>query len=245
MTDPSQRPIGFIAAVLIAFGLAAGGFLVGKGLERFRSADRSITVKGLAEQDVEADYAIWALSFRRGGNEFGAVQKALAGDRDRVVAFLKERRFTDDEIEVRPLEVQDLYAREYGSSNQPLRFQGTGRVIVKSARPKEVAAAALAVDPLIQAGVQLGGSDGGMSFGPRYELRGFNQIKAPLLAQATKNAREQAEKFASDAGAKLGALRNANQGVITIGDGDGNDGDAGSARVKRLRVVSTFEYVLE
>ncbi len=246
MTDTSvHRPIGFIAALLLAVGLAVGGFLVGKGLERFRSADRSITVKGLAEQDVEADFAIWTLAFRRGGNEFGAVQKALAEDRDRVVAFLKARKFTEEEIEIRPLEVQDLYAREYGSSNQPLRFQGTGRVIVKSARPKEVAAAALAVDPLIQAGVQLGGSDSGMSFGPRYQLRGFNEIKAPLLAQATKNAREQAEKFAADAGAKLGALRNANQGVISIGDGDGNNGDEGSARVKRLRVVSTFEYTLE
>lgn len=245
MNEHAHRPISLFAALLLAVGLAAGGFLVGKGLERFRSADRSITVKGLAEQDVEADYAIWTLAFRRGGNEFGAVQKALAEDRDRVVAFLKARKFTEDEIEIRPLEVQDLYAREYGSSNQPLRFQGTGRVIVKSARPKEVAAAALAVDPLIQAGVQLGGSDGGMSFGPRYQLRGFNEIKAPLLAQATKNAREQAEKFAADAGAKLGALRNANQGVITIGDGDGNNGDEGSARVKRLRVVSTFEYALE
>ncbi|HRH87343.1 MAG TPA: SIMPL domain-containing protein [Rubrivivax sp.] len=241
-----HRPIGIIAALLLAAGLGLGGYLVGQGLERFRSADRSVTVKGLAEQDVEADYAIWTLAFRRAGNEFGAVQKALSGDRDRVVAFLKERKFGDDEIEIRPLEVQDLYAREYGGSNQPLRFQGTGRVIVKSARPKEVAAAALAVDPLIQDGVQLGGDGGGPS-GPRYQLRGFNEIKAPLLAQATRNAREQAQKFAADAGATLGALRSANQGVITIGDGDGSQGggDEGSARVKRLRVVSTFEYVLE
>ncbi|MBZ8141721.1 SIMPL domain-containing protein, partial [Rubrivivax gelatinosus] len=36
----------------------------------------------------------------------------------------------------------------------------------------------------------------------------------------------------------------ANQGVIQIGaGGDGNDD--GSARVKRLRVVSTFEYTLD
>ena len=74
-----HRPIGFIAALLLAAGLALGGYLVGQGLERFRSADRSVTVKGLAEQDVEADYAVWTLAFRRAGNEFGAVQKALSG----------------------------------------------------------------------------------------------------------------------------------------------------------------------
>lgn len=244
MSELGHRGIGMGAALAIALGVAAGGMAVGQGLERFRSADRSVTVKGLAEQDVESDYAVWTLRFRRGGNEFGAVQKALAEDRDRVVAFLKGQGFADAEVEVRPLQVQDLLAREYGAgSNQVLRFQGTGQVLVQSARPKDVAAAALAVDPLIQAGVQLGGGDGPP--GPRYQLRGFNEIKAPLLAQATRNAREQAQKFAAEAGAELGALRSANQGVIQIGSADGQGFDDGSARVKRLRVVSTFQYALE
>ncbi|MBK1614014.1 SIMPL domain-containing protein [Rubrivivax gelatinosus] len=237
------RSTGLVAAVVVALGLAAGGFGVGKGLERFRAADRSVTVKGLAEKDVESDYAVWPLGFRRAGTDFGAVQRLLAEDRDRVVAFLKTQGFTEAEIEIRPLQVQDLWAREYGGNNQPLRFQGTGQVLVKSARPKAVAAAALAVDPLIQAGLQLAGANDGAA-GPQYQLRGFNEVKAPLLAEATRNAREQAEKFAAEAGATLGRLRNANQGVIQIGaGGDGNDD--GSARVKRLRVVSTFEYTLD
>ncbi|MFM7799369.1 MAG: SIMPL domain-containing protein, partial [Planctomycetota bacterium] len=41
----------------LALGLLLAGFAVSKGLERFRMADRSITVKGLAERSVEADYA--------------------------------------------------------------------------------------------------------------------------------------------------------------------------------------------
>jgi hypothetical protein len=239
----NTRSVGLVAALVVAAGLAAGGYGVGKGLERFRAADRSVTVKGLAEKDVEADYAVWPLGFRRGGADFGAVQRQLAEDRDRVVAFLKAQGFTEAEIEVRPLQVQDLWAREYGGNNQPLRFQGTGQVLVKSARPKSVEAAALAVDPLIQAGVQLGGGDG--PAGPHYQLRGFNEAKAPLLAEATRNARDQAEKFAAEAGATLGRLRNANQGVIQIGAAGGEGFDDGSARVKRLRVVSTFEYTLD
>jgi uncharacterized protein len=55
---------------------------------------------------------------------------------------------------------------------------------------------------------------------------------------------DQAEKFAAEAGARLGPLKNANQGVIRITGDDGNDFDDGSSRVKRLRVVSTFEYEL-
>jgi uncharacterized protein len=240
----SSSPFGLFGALLIAAGLAAGGWGVCQGLERFRLADRSISVKGLAERDVPSDYAVWALSFRRAGGQFGEVQRALADDRDRVLQFLKGRGFTETEIEVRPLQVQDLFAREYGGNNQPLRFQGTGQVLVKTDKTDAVAAAALAVDPLIQAGVQLGGSNDGQS-GPRYQLRGFNEVKAPLLAEATRNAREQAQKFAAEAGASLGPLRSANQGVIQIGGADGQGFDDGSSRIKRLRVVSSFQYTLQ
>jgi hypothetical protein len=232
-----------VTALLVGLGIALAGFAVGQGLERFRMSDRSVTVKGLAEKDIESDFAVWTLAFRRGGNDFGGVQQALAGDRDKVAAFLKARGFTEAEIEVKPLQVQDLFTREYAQGNQPFRFNGTGQVLVKSARVAEVEAAARAVDPLIQAGVQLGGDGEGRS-GPRFQLRGFNDIKAPLLAEATRNAREQADKFAAEAGAELGPLKNANQGVIRITGDDGNDFDDGSSRMKRLRVVSTFEYEL-
>jgi hypothetical protein len=234
-----------LAALLVAAGLALAGFAVSQGLERFRMSDRSVTVKGLAEKEVESDFAIWTLGFRRAGVEFGAVQQALSADRDKVLAFLKAQGFTDAELEPKPLQVQDLLAREYAQGNVPFRFNGSGQVLVKSARVKDVEKAALAVDPLIQAGMQLGGAEGeGTNSGPRYQLRGFNDIKAPLLAEATRNAREQAVKFATEAGASLGPLKNANQGAIRITGDDGNDFDDGSSRTKRLRVVSTFEYEL-
>ena len=238
MTQPLTR---LLAAALVGAGLALAGLSVGQGLERFRLADRTVTVKGLAEKDVPSDFAIWTVAFRRGGNGFGEVQKALAGDRDAVLAFLKARGFGDDEIEARPLAVQDLFAREYGGGNQPLRFNGTGQVRVKSARVDAVLAAALGIDPLIQAGVQL--SNEGPA-GPQFQLRGFNDVKAPLLSEATRNAREQAQKFAAEAGATLGPLKSANQGVITISGVDGMDHDSGGSRTKRLRVVSTFVYEL-
>lgn len=228
-----------IAAVLVAAGLAAAGWTVSQGLERFRMADRTVTVKGLAEREVESDFVVWTLTFRRAGNVFGEVQQALAADRERVAEFLRTAGIEDAEVEVRPLQVVDVYSREYAQPNQPVRFTGSGQVLVKSARVAVVGKAALAIDPLIQAGLVIEGGSG-----PRYQLRGFNEVKAPLLAEATRNAREQAAKFAAEAGATLGPLKSANQGVIRISGDDGGDFDDGSARVKRLRVVSTFEYEL-
>ena len=144
---------------------------------------------------------------------------------------------------MRPLQVQDLLAREWGNSDVALRFTGQGQVLVKSARVDAVAKAANASDPLIQAGIQLENPDG--FAGPRYQLRGFNEVKPQLLEEATRNAREQAAKFAADAGASLGALKSANQGVIRVLDDDGSDMDSSRTIGKRLRVVSTFQFMLE
>jgi uncharacterized protein len=233
-----------MAAAVIGAGIAASGYLVGKGLTGFRGDFRTITVKGLAEKSAEADFAMWNVSFRRAGIEFAQVQQQLVSDRDKVLAFLKARGFTEAELEVRPLNVKDLLAREFAQNNQPFRFNGTGQVVVKTKRVAEVEKATLALDPLIQSGIQIAGEGDGPT-GPRYFLQGFNAVKGELLSEATKSAREQATKFAAEAGAKLGTLRNANQGAIRLSGDDGNEGDDGSSRMKRLRVVSTFEYALQ
>lgn len=234
---------GIIPALIIGAALAFAGWSVGQGVERFRLADRSITVKGLAELDVKSDFAIWTLGFRRGGSSFDEVQRQLSADRQRVVAFLSEQGFTAEEIDVRPLQVQDLLAREWGNSDVALRFTGQGQVLVKSSRVDAVAKAANGSDPLIQAGIQLENPDG--FAGPRYQLRGFNEVKPQLLEEATRNAREQAAKFAADAGATLGNLKSANQGVIRVLDDDGSDMDSSRTIGKRLRVVSTFQFGLK
>src|SRR5690606_35576903 len=124
-----------------------------------------------------------------------------------------------------------------------LRFTGQGQVLGKSARVDAVARAANASDPLIQAGIQLERPDG--FAGPRYHLRGFNEVKPQLLEEATRNAREQASKFAADAGATLGALKRANQGVLPVlGDG-GRDMDRSRTVGEGRRVVSTVQFALD
>jgi len=242
MSAFSQR---ILPAILIAASIGVGGWFVGQGLESFRQAERFITIKGLAEQDVKSDFAIWGLSFRRAGDEYQTVRTELTSDREAVVGFLRQKGFTDEEIELRPLSITDLMAREYGQQEVALRYTGEGSVLVRSSRVDLVATVSNAVDPLITEGIMLS-QDSQFGGPPRYFLRGFNDVKPLLLEQAVGNAREQAEKFAADAGATLGDLRRANQGSIQILDDDGSDGYSSGLTIgKRLRVVSTFEYLLK
>jgi hypothetical protein len=77
----------------------------------------------------------------------------------------------------------------------------------------------------------------------------FNDLRPQLLAEATKNARSIAQQFAADSGARVGSIRSANQGNIQIFGSDGNDESAPfsatSTPLKKIRVVSTFEFELQ
>jgi len=60
-----------------------------------------------------------------------------------------------------------------------------------------------------------------------------------MIQIATEQAREVAEKFASDSKSQLGKIKSARQGQFTIEDRDSN-----TPQIKNVRVVSTVEYYL-
>ena len=61
-----------------------------------------------------------------------------------------------------------------------------------------------------------------------------------MIEQATKNAREAAEKFAKDSESKLGKIKSAQQGLFSIEDRDSN-----TPYIKEVRVVTTVDYYLD
>ena len=60
-----------------------------------------------------------------------------------------------------------------------------------------------------------------------------------MIEEATRNAREVATKFAADSDSRLGNIRSASQGQISIEPRDTNN-----PYIKNVRVVSTVEYYL-
>ena len=73
-----------------------------------------------------------------------------------------------------------------------------------------------------------------------YEFTGLNEIKPDMVADATKNARKAAQKFAQDSKSKLGKIKSASQGQFSI-----DDRDQYTPYIKNVRVVSTIEYYLK
>lgn len=245
------RTLGAIVAGLcVLVGLALAGYLIGRGVERLRSAVRTVTVKGLVEKDVKADEAIWTLNLRRASRDLEDARAKIEADRAAALAFLQKLGFGEAEIERSPIRTIDKLAREYGQpqGGDPLRYILTTSLVVKTPKVELVRSALGATDELLKSGVVLDGGEGGPA-NPRFVVSAFNDLRPQLLADATKNARAMAQQFAADSGARVGSIRSANQGMIQIFGTDGND-ESGpfsptSTPVKKIRVVSTFEFALE
>lgn len=243
--DRSPGPT-LVPALVLALGVTLGGLAIGRGFSQGRAADRFVEVKGLAEQEVEADLALWPLRFTATGNDLAQVQAQVVRDTRQVMAFLARNGIDTAGAELQNLEVSDALANRYNQNTGGPRFIIQQVLMVRSSEPRVVMAASQRVSELVSAGVVLQQSgDYGMG-GPTYVFTGLNALKPDMIATATANARVAAEQFARDSRTELGPIRQANQGVFVILPRDQAPGvQEGSQLNKTVRVVSTVQYFLK
>ena len=91
---------------------------------------------------------------------------------------------------------------------------------------------------LLKQGIAITGGD--YRYNIQFDYTSLNEIKPRMIEEATKNAREAAQKFAKDSDSKLGKIRKAYQGQFSI-----DNRDANTPFIKRIRVVTTIDYSLE
>ena len=73
-----------------------------------------------------------------------------------------------------------------------------------------------------------------------YIFTRLNDIKPAMIEEATKKAREVAEKFAQDSNSEVGEIKKAYQGIFSI-----SNRDQTTPHIKVIRVVTTVDYFLK
>jgi hypothetical protein len=238
----SDRPI--LRTVILSIAIVLAGLFVGIGVQRFRLADRSVTVKGVAERDVQADIAIWPMRIVASGNELAPAQDKIAADLRTVRAFLASHGIDSSHVELQALEATDKRSNPYEGQPGSMRYAISVTLVARSEQPERIRSASQDVGQLVAAGVALS-SGGGWGTGPTYLFTRLNDLKPSMLAEATKSAREAATEFAKRSGARVGSIRRAQQGLFEILPRDQAPGIPESSQLnKRLRVVTTLEYEL-
>ncbi len=241
----------------VCVGLIGGAAVVGSSLREIRKGERYVTVKGAAERDVKADLALWPIKVRVAGNNLTEASRSMEETRRKVLSFLSEKGFGPEEIANQDLRVADRQASDFGPANlkDMLRYMLEATISIRSKDVDKVQKVSQMTDELVRAGVVLSSRNDWQGSGPKFIFSELNKVKPALMAEATKNAREAATQFASDSGSKVGAIRKASQGVVTISDrdqpsssrdeGGGGPFSEASDPNKRVRVVVTVDYYLD
>ena len=234
--------VGVLAALLVGAGITAAGWLIGDGFRASRSAERIVTVKGLAEREAKADLALWPMRFVATNEELPIAQTELAQAERAVLDFLTSGGIERGSIEVQGIEVIDRLAQAYQSGPIESRFIVAENLMVRSNDVDTIKALSQDVGRLVEAGVVL--TNEGFR-GPFYLFTGLNAIKPEMIAEATTNARQGAEQFAADSMSGITGIQRASQGLFQILPRDNAPGQSEQLQVmKTVRVVTTIDYRL-
>lgn len=227
-----------IEAAILTIGLIVLGLSIKSGISSFAQRDRVVNVKGLAEREMPADKVIWPIVYKEVGNNLTGLYENLNNKNKTIISFLQSNGITNDEITVAAPQVLDMEAERYAQNQSNYRYNITSVITVSSNNVDLVRKLITEQSELLKQGVAIIGSD--YQYNVIYSFTKLNEIKPLMIEEATKNAREAAEKFAQDSNSKLGKIKTANQGLFSISDRDEN-----TPHIKNIRVVSTIEYYLK
>lgn len=227
-----------IPSLLIALGLLALGLAIRSGIVRVSDNSRVVTVRGLSEREVKANKVTWPISYTLVGNDLPSLYSQMQTNNNVIIKYLTSNGLTAEEYSTGAGAITDNQADRY-SSNAPLyRYNITGTVTVTSEQVDLVRRLINNQGEIIKQGIAV--SPDNWNNRTIYEYTELNSIKPDMIADATKNAREAANKFAADSGSKIGKIKTAQQGQFSI-----EDRDPYTPFIKKVRVVTYIDYFIE
>ncbi len=233
-----SRVSALILGFFLFLGLTSLGYQLVGSVVKFKEYERTVKVKGLSEREYKADIVIWPIQFTETGNAIEDLYQSIEDSRERIRLFLEKHGVKADEISYSIPSIIDKYAERYGNQARPeFRYTANQTVTVYSKHIDTVRKVMSSLSELGKQGIVFTG--GGYQSQTEYLFTRLNEVKPGMIEEATRKAREVAEKFASDSKSKLGKIRNASQGQFSITARDNNN-----PHIKKIRVVSTVVYYL-
>jgi hypothetical protein len=213
MNENKHRTIGnIIVALILTGGIVAAAIIATRGLVEIKSARTSIAVTGSAKQQITSDLIVWTGYFNSKSPVLKDAYTDLESSREKVKNYLVSQGLKEEELVFSSITTNLYYVyNEYGvSTNQIDYYDLSQTVTISSGEIDKVTEISRNATELLNEGVEF------QSYAPQYMYTKLADIKVTMLAEATKDARERAQKMAENAGSELGGLTYADMGVMQI-----------------------------
>jgi hypothetical protein len=222
-----------LSRIIAGLAIAAGLFYVGHAIDGNIKRQQFVEVRGLAERIVKSDKAIWQITFATSAENFADLNRQIVPVQEQVRKFIIEQGFPESAIQKMAPQVNEN-PRNAGMQ----RFSARQTMTVETTDIERVSKVSERIEPLLAAGVRV------ESNMVRYFFTSLNAIKPDMLREAAASAKQAAEGFSRDAHATVGGIKQASQGLFSIGS-PLTEYDQESSIMKKVRVVTRMEYYLK
>lgn len=234
---------GISVGLILGVALIVSAVVFGSYFYQAQNPGQTITVVGAASQNFEADTVKWTLNIEEdiAGDNLAAGYEKLKTAREKIFALLATKGIGSDAITMKPPQVYKEY--DYTSEARVFRgyhFQQT--IYVNTNKVDAVEKMAFDSVELLNGGT--------INSNLEYFYSGIDELKKELVGEATKNARERAEKMVEKTDVKVGKIISVRSGVFQITEPNSTRVEAGgihdtSTRQQQIRVTAHVTFALK
>lgn len=209
-------------ALFFAIAIIIASFILGNAVVNRNKTQGTISVTGLGEKNFTSDLIVWNGSFSRESADMKVASTLLNSDKATVENYLVKNGIKKEDIVFSAIDIIEMTKGKYSSTGEFVGSEFTGYKLVQSLQISsleisKIEAISRKITELINEGIIFSSSL------PRYYYTKLADLKVVLVSEATKDARERAEKIAEEAGNKLGKLTSAQMGIIQITGQNSNE----------------------
>ena len=218
--------------------LVIASIVISLGFSSINPKEASVSVRGLAQREVNADLAVWQLSFGLGDNNLENLQKSIKEKSEIVSLYLKDKGLDERDFSVlSPSITNNLLDPYINQEKMQYIYIAKLNFLIRTDKISAVKKANEGLLELVDKGIAIKQDYENKI---NYEFTKLNDIKPEMIALSTKNARKAAEQFAKDSNSNLGKIKHATQGLFSI-----ENAATGLEERKIVRVVTQIQYLLK
>ena len=105
-------------ALLLAIGILGLGAFLYCAMIHTKDRDRVVSVRGLSEREVKADYVIWPIVFKEVGNDLVALYESVQNKTATLEKFLLDNGVAAEEISKASPDITDTESEIYATGNR-------------------------------------------------------------------------------------------------------------------------------
>jgi len=196
-------------AIILSTIIAAGTFAY---VRKTPASGGVVSVTGSRKKEIRSDYAVWRCEYSAQAETMTAAYAEIRTHYDNVRKFLIDNGISDSEIRQLAVNTYSVYERNYsGYTTNRIEAYNLSQVVeVRTKDVDKVFEVSKRITELIDKGINIS------SYPAQYFYTQIAELRVEMIALATQDAKDRAEKIAENSGAKITGMKSAKAGVFQI-----------------------------